>query len=204
MHIIVVGCGKVGARFAQVLSDKGHDVVIVDSNSEKFKLLDQHFNGITMPGMPIDQDVLKKAGIENADALAALTPDDNVNIVTCQIAKEIFKVPKVVARIYNPSKENAFFQFGLQTICQTKITAETIYTMLFEESNRCRHVIGNEVITFRYEKIPLEYEGKKIKSIINKRDETLFGIVKDGKFEFIDKNITLCKGDVLVIASKVS
>ena len=106
MQIIVIGCGKVGSKLAQVLSEEGHGVVVVDNENKAFKSLDSSFNGITVTGVPIDQDVLRQAGIETADAIAAVTPDDNVNIMVCQIAKEIFKVPCVLARIYNPAREN--------------------------------------------------------------------------------------------------
>lgn len=133
MHIIVIGCGKVGATFAAVLAEDGHDVVIVDNDSNAFKNLDPDFNGITLTGVPIDQDVLKQCGIRNADALAAVTPDDNVNIMVCQMAKEIFKVPKVVARIYNPAREYVFHQFGLQTLCPTNITVDVIKSMLIDQ-----------------------------------------------------------------------
>lgn len=165
MQIIVIGCGKVGARFAQVLSEDGHDVVIVDNDSRSFKALDPDFDGITITGVPIDQDVLKKAGIETADALAAVTPDDNVNIMVCQVAKEIFKIPKVVARIYDPARENIFQHFGLQTICPTQITVEVIKSMVVGEPKTSLHTIANTVLTYNYVKAQNTYFGKKLNSV---------------------------------------
>jgi trk system potassium uptake protein TrkA len=136
MQVIVIGCGKVGSRFAQALSEEGHDVVVVDNDRHLFKKLGPDFNGVTITGVPIDQDTLKQAGIETADALVAVTPDDNVNIMACQVAKEIFKVPRVIARIYNPEREHVFHQFGLETICPTSITVDIIHSMILDEKRR--------------------------------------------------------------------
>ena len=126
MYIIVIGCGKVGSKLASTLSEEGHDVVIIDSSSENFKMLGSGFNGITIIGVPIDEDILREAGIEKADALAAVTPDDNINIMVSQLASKIFRVPKVISRIYNPSREKVFHEFGLDTICPTSITVNAI------------------------------------------------------------------------------
>lgn len=202
MQIIVIGCGKVGARFAQVLSKDGHDVVIVDNDSNSFKALDQDFDGITITGVPIDQDVLKKAGIETADVVAAVTPDDNVNIMVCQVAKEIFKVSKVVARIYDPDREHVFHQFGLQTICPTQITVEVIKSMVVGEPKTALHTIGNTVLTYNYVKAQNIYFGKKLSSVKPKDDAFVFGIIQNGCFYFTNEDVTINQGDTLVIAQK--
>ena len=136
MHIIVIGCGKVGSKLANVLSREGHDVVVVERETEQFRELDRNFSGVTITGVPIDQDILKHAGIETADALAAVTPDDNVNIMVCQIAKELFNVPKVIARIYNPAREHVFHEFGLETICPTNMTVEAIHKKILNQPVR--------------------------------------------------------------------
>lgn len=202
MHVIIIGCGKVGSKFAQVLSKEGHDVVIVDNDRDSFKILDPEFNGMTVSGVPIDQDVLKRAGIETADALAAVTPDDNVNIMACQVAKEIFKVPKVIARIYNPAREQVFHQFGLDTICPTNITVDVIRSMVLGNTELVSHTIGNEKVVFRYENAQKSQEGKKI-SLIKTRDAFLFGVLRNGELSFADSDIIITKDDVLVYADKV-
>ncbi len=198
MHIIVIGCGKVGSKFASVLSEEGHDVVIVDSDANDFKNLDPTFNGITITGVPIDQDVLKQAGIETCDALAAVTPDDNVNIMACQVAKEIFKVPRVLARIYNPAREHVFHEFGLETICPTNITVDVIRSIVLGDESVTNHTIGSSVFSFKHEKVTKDYEGKKLSSINVKDNTIIFGIIQNGKFVFPDPNAKLNKGDVLV------
>ena len=109
MNILVVGCGKVGSNLAGILSNQGHDVSVVDRNEEDFDLLPKDFDGFTTIGFPVDLDVLKKAGIESCDAVCAVTPNDNINIMTCEVAKEIFKVQKFLLE-FMIQKLKLFFQ----------------------------------------------------------------------------------------------
>lgn len=203
MQIIVIGCGKVGAKLARVMADEGHEVVIVDNDSKAFKNLGVGFNGLTVTGVPIDQDVLKQAGIETADALAAVTPDDNVNIMACQVAREIFKIPRVIARIYNPAREHVFHEFGLDTICPTNLTVDVIRSMIMGSEEYCDHTIGNERITFRHEKVPKGFEGKKLDSVAVSEHTMLFGIIQNGKMTFANPNIRMNRDDILVFAEKI-
>lgn len=202
MHIIIIGCGKVGSKFATVLSEEGHDVVIVDSDRNSFKSLGADFNGITVTGVPIDQDVLKQAGIENADALAAVTPDDNINIMTCQVAREIFKVPKVIARIYNPAREFVFHQFGLDTICPTNLTVDVIRSMVLNGQAVSTLSFGNSSVLFTNKTIKNGYVGKKLSEIDAGENAMVFGVIKNGKLVLAKPDIRLEKDDVLVIAEK--
>lgn len=203
MQIIVIGCGKVGSKFAQMMSHEGHDVVIVDNDSKSFKSLGLSFNGLTVTGVPIDQDVLKHAGIETADALIALTPDDNINIMVCQVAKEIFNVPKVLARIFNPEREDVFHQFGLDTICPTNVTVDVIKSFVFNDKDVSKFNIGSNLISFKKEKVPEIYEGKRISSIKLKSGLFIFGIIRNGTFNFTYPSLRVNKEDILVIAEKI-
>jgi trk system potassium uptake protein len=200
MNIIIIGCGKVGSKFAQILSEDGHDVVIVDNDKNAFKLLNHDFNGLTVAGVPIDQDVLKQAGIENADAFAAVTPDDNVNIMACQVAKEIFKVPRVIARIYNPEREHVFHHFGLETICPTNLTVDVMRTKITGESDSSHHTVAGEAFTFKRESVGREVEGKKLSAVKTKRDCSVFGVIQNGVFVFANSGIRLGRGDILIVA----
>lgn len=202
MQIIVIGCGKVGAKFAQVMAEEGHEIVIVDNDSDNFKMLGPNFNGITVAGVPIDEDVLKHAGIETADALAAVTPNDNVNIMACQVAKEIFKVPKVIARIYNPAREHVFHQFGFQTICPTNMSVDEIRSMVLGEEGATTHSIGNTAITFIHIKVARNNIGKRMGTVKVAANAMIFGVIKSGSFHFANAGIKLEKDDILVLAEK--
>jgi trk system potassium uptake protein TrkA len=123
MFTIIKGCGRVGARLANLLADQGHEVVVLDVNSQAFWRLGPEFKGTTMVGNGIDVDVLRRAGIERADAFAATTQGDNRNIMASQIAKHIFNVPKVVTRIYDPIRQDTYAELGLETISPTVLGA---------------------------------------------------------------------------------
>lgn len=199
MQVVIIGCGKVGAKFAQVLSEEGNEIVIVSNDPKAFKNLPPDFDGVTLTGVPIDQDVLKMAGIENADVLVAVTENDNINIMVCQVAKEIFKVPKVVARIYNPAREHVFHQFGLETICPTDITVNVMRAMLESNDDVSTHNIGNTSILFKHMKLPDGYIGKRIDQVKLKQS-MIFGIIRSGEFILANSAGKLVKGDTLVVA----
>jgi len=133
MKTIVMGCGRVGWTLATLLSEQGHEVCVIDQNSEALTRLGSQFPGQTVVGTAIDEDVLKQAGIERADCFAAVTQDDNSNIMAAQIAKEIFGVKKVVCRIYDPWREEAYHQLGLDTICPTTLAARQITKLLGQD-----------------------------------------------------------------------
>lgn len=134
MYVIIVGCGSVGAGLANALSVEGHDVVVIDRHADAFERLGSGFNGMTITGTGIDEDVLRRAGIEHADALAAVTSDDNTNIMAAQIAQSLFHLEQVVARVFDPDREFAYKEFGLTTVCPTDVGVTQIRNAL---------VIGN-------------------------------------------------------------
>jgi trk system potassium uptake protein TrkA len=122
MKIVILGCGRMGSTMAIRLSRERHDVTVIDWEPDAFRRL-KDFEGKTVLGNGLDPDVLRKAGIEDADAFVAVTNGDNRNITSVQIAKEIFKVPKVLARIYDPMRASAYEELGIPTLCTTMIGA---------------------------------------------------------------------------------
>ncbi len=126
MNVVIVGCGRVGALLASNLAAKGHAVTVIDLEAEAFDRLPSEFNGRTVLGSGTDIDVQRRAGIEQADAFVACTPGDNRNIAASQIAREIFGVRKVVARINDPLRERIFRDLGLETVCPTISGAELV------------------------------------------------------------------------------
>ncbi|MFN8594589.1 MAG: NAD-binding protein [Anaerolineae bacterium] len=129
MKIIVVGCGRVGAELAQSLSED-HEVTIVDEQIDSFDRLGASFRGRTVVGVCFDRDVLIRAGIESADALAAVTSSDNANALTARIARDRFNVPRVIARIYDPQRRALYDKLGLQTISSASWGATQIERLL--------------------------------------------------------------------------
>lgn len=134
MKVIILGCGRVGSRLAMLMEMDGHEVSIIDSDPGAFDRLPGDFTGQTVLGTGIDVDVLKSAGIENTNAFAAVTNFDNTNIMACEVAKEIFGVEHVLARIYDPGRESFYHELGLETICPTTLVSTAAYNLLSPNS----------------------------------------------------------------------
>ena len=134
MKVIILGCGRVGSTLARMLAGEGHDVTVIDRTSEAFRRLGRKFPGARLVGQGTDMDVLRRAGIENADVFVAVTDGDNRNIMASQVAKFVFSVPKVLTRIYDPSRAEAYQQMGIQTICTTTIAAGLLHDLSLGQS----------------------------------------------------------------------
>ena len=139
MFVIIMGCGRVGARLAQMLTRAGHEVTIMDLSSGPFGRLGADFKGTTILGDGTDQEVLKRAGIERADVFVAATQGDNRNIMSSQIAKHVFGVKRVVTRIYDPLRSDTFAALGLDAISPTIIGANAFYEQITGESAATVH-----------------------------------------------------------------
>jgi trk system potassium uptake protein len=202
MYIIIVGCGKVGSNLAKELSVNNHDVVVIDSDPDKFSQLGSGFNGKTILGVPIDEDILLEAGIEKADAVAAVSPDENMNIMVSQIAKEIFHVPRVIPRVYDPDRDIFFQQLGLNTMCLTSIAVAHVKKILEQKSGDIWHTFGNKNIGFRYLQPDIKIIGKNIKDI-PVGNYLIFGIVRDEEFLLAKPDTRINREDMLVIAEYV-
>jgi len=128
-----VGCGRVGSRLALQLTHEGHDVTIIDQAAGAFARLGDNYPGTALLGNGIDEDMLKRAGIEEADAFCALTNGDNRNIMSAQMAQKVFNVPKVVCRIYDPIRYEVYKSLGLGVICPTVIGTDTVHEILVKD-----------------------------------------------------------------------
>jgi len=126
MKVVIMGCGRVGGQLAGLLDSDGQQVTILDVNEYSFRRLPPTFNGTALLGDGTDEEALKKAGIEDADAFVAVTQGDNRNVMAAQIAKHIFNVPKVLCRIYDPLRRDLYDTLGLKAFSPTTILAEML------------------------------------------------------------------------------
>jgi trk system potassium uptake protein TrkA len=139
LKILIIGCGRVGSQIAAEMDKAGHEVTIIDRDPNQFSrasqrgVLTNDFKGNQVVGNGTDAEVLRRAGVEEADGFVAVTEGDNRNIMASQIAKHVFKVPRVVARIYDPERAEAYEKLGLHTICPTIEGAKHIQKMLLEK-----------------------------------------------------------------------
>lgn len=140
-NVIVVGCGRVGSRLANMLSENGDNVCVIDKHAEAFSRLGRGFNGSTVQGLGFDESTLEKSGIEECDVLAAVTNLDNANLMVVEVARHLFGVPHVISRLDNTDHERAYMQLGLDYVCGTSLVAEDIFSKIVSG-------FGNHVDTF--------------------------------------------------------
>jgi trk/ktr system potassium uptake protein len=133
VHFVIMGCGRVGSTLAHILEDRGNSVAVIDQNPEAFRKLRSSFKGSRVTGMGFDRDVLIQAGIEEADAFAAVSSGDNSNIISARVARESFGIDRVAARIYDPRRAEVYQRLGIPTVATVRWTADQILRKLLPE-----------------------------------------------------------------------
>lgn len=164
MYVIIVGCGRVGSELAKLLSGEGHDVVVIDKTQEAFKRLGDTFNGLTMVGNGFDLALLKQVGVEKADAFCAVTDGDNTNLISAQVAKKIFSVPKVIARVYDPQRAHIYAALGLDIISGTMLFSAMLRDKIIE-SRFSSYLIESKDLGVMEIEIKDDLAGKTIQDI---------------------------------------
>ncbi len=133
MHVVIMGCGRLGSTLAHKLEAQGHSVAVIDQNSDAFRRLGSEFSGITVTGIGFDGEVLRAAGIETADAFAAVSSGDNSNIISARLARETFGVSRVVARIYDSRRAQVYERLGIPTVATVRWAADRMVRHLVPE-----------------------------------------------------------------------
>lgn len=160
-NVIVVGCGRVGSQLASMLSDNGSNVCVIDRNADAFANLGRNFNGSTVQGVGFDEETLMKAGVDECDVLAAVTQFDNTNLMCAEVGSRLFKVPHVIARLYNPDHERAYMQLGIDYVCGTSLVAEEVFSKAVSGHGAHLDTFGDfEVLRFSLD-LSWREEGKR-------------------------------------------
>jgi len=133
VHIVIMGCGRVGSTIAHILEDHGHSVAVIDQDPDAFRKLSAGFKGTKITGIGFDRDVLIEAGIERADAFAAVSSGDNSNVIAARVVRESFGVGRVVARIYDPRRAEVYQRLGIPTVATVRWTADQMLRALLPE-----------------------------------------------------------------------
>ena len=133
MHVVIMGCGRVGSELAARLESGEHSVSVIDKNPTAFRMLRYQFKGKKIEGYGFDEDILREAGIERAEAFAAVSSGDNSNIVAARLAREKFEVPLVVARIYDPRRAEIYQRLGIPTVATVKWTTDQVMRVLIPD-----------------------------------------------------------------------
>ncbi len=205
MNILIIGCGTVGSTLAAELDRKGNDISVIDRNADSFDSLPANFSGFTATGIAIDQDVLKRAGIGSCDVLFAVTDNDDMNLMTAQIAKCVFNVQKIFVRVDNVAKCSVFENLDVNIISPTKLTVSAACKALDEGESEDKELqFGNAQIKFSVIGLPENYIGCLPSDIELESDESLFGIIREstGFILYRDQPVAFEMGDKLVFAKK--
>jgi len=132
MHIVIAGCGRVGSDLAEALSEAEHDVSVVDESQAKLDTLGDAFNGHTVVGLPYDVNVLESAGIHEADAFVAVTPNDNANVMAAQVAKKVFNVPRTIARLDDPGRAESYRILNVDYVAGAQLVSKVLFEQIVE------------------------------------------------------------------------
>lgn len=196
MYIIIVGCGRLGSTLSKELSDSGHDISILDRDGEKLQALGSGFNGQRIRGIEFDSDKLVEAGIMKADALLAVTADDNVNITVSMIAERIYHVPKIFARVNNPGKHYIFDKLNIKTINPVQMEIKLLKKRLAVENLDVMSALEDD-----FEIIELNIDKEKsltVSEIEQKHTCIISGIVSGGKLRLPAKADMVHPGDRMI------
>ena len=200
-NIIIVGCGRVGAELALSIYRQNHNVTVVDSNPRAFDKLGAEFRGRTVQGEAIDRDVLKRAGIENADAFAAVTTSDSVNIVAARIARDIFHVPHVVARVYNPRRAPIYEKLGIQTIASSSWGAKRIEQLMLHSGLQSIYTAGHGEVQVFEISVPHEWEGKPVGDLVPEPHARVVALARGGRGSLPTAATLLQAHDILQVSA---
>jgi trk system potassium uptake protein TrkA len=165
VHVVIMGCGRVGSTLAYSLEARGHSVAVIDSDADAFRRLGTEFTGLTVTGMGFDREVLISAGIERADAFAAVSSGDNSNIISARLARENFGVSRVVARIYDAKRAEVYERLGIPTVATVRWTADRMLRHLVPETNA--ELWRDPTSTISIIEVPLDRDwvGKPLRTI---------------------------------------
>jgi len=204
MYCVIVGCGLVGSRVAAMLSHNSHNVAIIDKNNDAFGNLPPEFDGTTIQGVGFDETVLKSAGIMQADVFAALTDDDNINIMSSAVAKSIFKVKRVITRVFNPERERTFRALGLEIVSPTLLGAEQVYSRFIMGENKAHlYLTENNFELFEHLYEPLG-KPEKVQDIEINHEIRVVALISNNQVVIPTESDILKKGDRIITISITS
>ncbi|MBB2942383.1 trk system potassium uptake protein TrkA [Actinoplanes lutulentus] len=195
MHVVIMGCGRLGSTLAQKLDADGHQVAVIDQNADAFRRLGDNFGGVTVNGIGFDRDVLRAAGIERADAFAAVSSGDNSNIISARLARETFGVSRVVARIYDSRRAQVYERLGIATIATIRWASDRMFRFLVP-SNR-DEVFRDPTSVVSIVETPLhrDWVGKQVRTLEERTGARVAYLMRFGMGALAQPSTVLQDGD---------
>ena len=203
MHVVVIGCGRVGSELAGALEQTNHSVAVVDKNERAFRRLPKDFAGTTVVGFGFDRDHLEVAGITKAEAFASVTSGDNSNILCARIARETYGIEHVVARIYDPRRALIYQRLGIPTVATVAWTTDQVLRRLLPAESRSDWTDPTGQVGIIEREIPVLAVGKKLSLLNRPGSFCLAAVTRFGKAQIVTADMVGQDGDVLVFVCEV-
>lgn len=200
MHVVIAGCGRVGSSLATSLERLGHSVAIVDKATKAFERLKADFAGKKIVGFAFDREVLEEAGIKEAQAFASVTSGDNSNIVSARVAKEHYRVPQVVARIYDPRRAQIYQRLGIQTVATVRWTTDQVLRSIIPDEVPVEYTVDNGEVVVTGVPVPEDVVGKAVLGLDKAGIRRVLAVSRFGVPRLPDENLTLQDGDIIYLS----
>lgn len=199
VHIVIMGCGRVGSALCQSLEERDHTTAVIDSNPDAFRRLGPAFRGIAVTGVGFDQAVLREAGIERADAFAAVSSGDNSNIIAARVARELFDVRNVVARIYDPGRAEVYERLGIPTVATVPWAADQVLRRILPAGTEAAWRDPSGQIRLDNVYAPFPWVGKRVDQLEAAADVRVAFLTRLGSGIIAHGETVLQEGDFLSV-----
>jgi trk system potassium uptake protein TrkA len=200
VHVVIVGCGRVGSSLARQLLSAGHSVAVIDKRAASFERFLADWDGQKIVGYGFDRDRLQEAGIERADALAAVTSGDNSNIMVARIAKETYQVGRVMARIYDPRRAGVYERLGIPTVATVEWTTDQAMRRLLPDQNRAEWVDASGGVALVERRLPDAWVGRKLSELEDASRWRVVSLTRAGKAGLADLSLLVQENDTVTLA----
>jgi trk system potassium uptake protein len=200
VHVVIMGCGRVGSELAARLESGQHTVAVIDKNPAAFRMLRYAFKGRKVEGYGFDEDILRQAGIEQAEAFAAVSNGDNSNIVAARLAREKFEVPLVVARIYDPRRAEIYQRLGIPTVATVKWTTDQVMRFLIPEQVASDWRDPTAELALLTMLLPSEWAGWRVEELEADGHRRVVGVTRIGHARIVTPGFLLQEGDQVHLA----
>ena len=197
MKVIVMGCGRIGSQVSKLLDEQGHDVTVIDHDSNADNRLGSSFKGKIIKGLGFDRNILMQAGIQQADSFVAASQSDNANIVAARIARNIFHVPRVVARLYDPRRAEVYQRLGLTTVSSSSWGAERIFQVLTHTDLDVWHTFGRGEVSLIHIETPPQLVGRNVSQLNVPREVMVVSITRNDEAFIPASGTDFQEGDMI-------
>jgi trk system potassium uptake protein len=203
VHVVIMGCGRVGSTLAHSLEARGHSVAVVDQNVDAFRRLSPAFEGRTVTGVGFDREVLLEAGIEEAGAFAAVSNGDNSNILAARVARETFGVEQVTARIYDPGRAEVYQRLGIPTVATVRWTADQVMRRLLPEGSQTEWVDPSGTIRLAEVHVASRWVGRRVRELEDAVGARVAFLTRFGEGLLPTKDTVLQEGDLVHVVMRL-